>query len=152
MPEAIQFIAEPPVCLSRWRENARGLGEWSAYMPVEKQYSPGEINKAGIVLSSPNATKVQLDQAIEVMDNWRMSHTFPLELARKTLESRATKISVNPTIGTRLKREESIRAKLEREHVMKLSTMQDIGGCRVIVRNMPEVDDLIALYGDDPDI
>jgi len=152
MIDTLQFMAEPPVGLGYWRENPRRLSEWPAYMPVEKQYSPGEINKAGIVLSSPSATKAQLDQAIEVMDNWRLSHTFPLELARKTLELRATKISVNPTIGTRLKREESIRAKLEREHLMKLSTMQDIGGCRIIVRNMKEVDDLIALYGDDPDI
>jgi Region found in RelA / SpoT proteins len=152
MTEALQFIAEPPASLGYWSQNPDGLGEWSAIMPVEKRYSPGEINKAGIVLSSPSATKTQLDQAIEVMDNWRMSHTFPLELARKTLESRVTKTSANPTIGTRLKREESIRAKLVREPLMKLSTMQDIGGCRVIVRNMKEVDDLIALYGHDPEI
>ena len=38
-----------------------------------------------------------------------------------------------------MKREESIREKLMREPTMKLSKMQDIGGCRVILQNMKEV-------------
>ena len=80
------------------------------------------------------------------MDNWRIAHNRPLEMARKLLESRAKLINPHLTIGMRLKREESIRGKLVREPTMKLSKMQDIGGCRVILRDMRDVDDLVALY------
>ena len=88
---------------------------------------------------------------MEVMDNWRLSHAHPMETARVTLESRAKTICHNPTFGTRLKTESSIRAKLKREEKMQLSNMQDIGGCRVILRNMEEVNELLKLYAGDAD-
>jgi hypothetical protein len=126
---------------------------WAGAMTtVAKKYTPGEIDRAGKALIFPEASKEQLDQATEVMDNWRVYHSFPLEIARAALESRAKLVNPNPLIGTRLKREESIRAKLKREPSMKLSTMQDVGGCRVILRDMAEVEKLIALYANDPDI
>ena len=118
----------------------------------ERKYTPGEIDRAGKVLGSSIATKEQEDHAIEVMDNWRLSHAHPMEIARKTLEARAKAVSHSPTFGTRLKTEGSIRAKLMRERTMKLSTMQDIGGCRVIVRDMDEVNRLVDLYAGDSDV
>jgi ppGpp synthetase/RelA/SpoT-type nucleotidyltranferase len=116
---------------------------------TERKYTPGEIDRAGKILGCSTATKEQQDHAIEVMDNWRLSHAYPMETARKTLESRAKSASHSPTFGTRLKTEGSIRAKLIRERRMKLSTMQDIGGCRVILRDMDEVNRLVDLYARD---
>lgn len=137
----------------RLSENSRGL--WTNWMgslaETERKYTPGEIDRAGKVLGSSAATKEQEDHAIEVMDNWRLSHAYPMEAARKILEARAKAVSRNPTFGTRLKTEGSIRAKLMRERSMKLSTMQDIGGCRVIVRDMDEVNRLVELYAGDSD-
>ena len=101
-------------------------------------------------MSSPTATKQESDEAIAVMDSWRVAHNRPLEMARVLLEHRAKRINPNPTIGMRLKREESIRGKLVREPTMKLSKMQDIGGCRVILRDMAEVEALVALYANEP--
>jgi hypothetical protein len=116
---------------------------------AERRYTAGQIDRAGKVLSSPTSTKHEADEAIAVMDSWRIAHNRPLEIARATLEFRAKSINPNPTIGARLKRAESIRGKLFREPTMKLSKMQDIGGCRVILRDMKEVEDLVALYAKD---
>ncbi len=135
-------------------ENPNGLtGAWFGAMTTAvTKYTAGQIDRAGKVLSSSIATKEQIDDAIAVMDGWRIAHGHPLEIALKALQVRATDVNPNATIGTRLKREESIRAKLIREPTMKLSKMQDIGGCRVILRNMNEVDQLVSLYANDPGI
>lgn len=138
--------------LSCLLENSHRLtGGWLSSMErVPRKYSAGQIDRAGKVLSSPTATKQDVDEAIDVMDSWRTAHSRPLEMARGTLEERVKTINPNPTIATRLKREESIRGKLLREPTMKLSKMQDIGGCRVILRDMNEVDSFVALYANDP--
>jgi len=141
----------PSTCLF---ENPYGLtGGWfSSMSTAARRYTAGQIDRAGKVLSSPTATKQDSDDAIAVMDSWRVAHNHPLEMARAALESRAKIISPNPTIGMRLKREESIRGKLVREPTMKLSKMQDIGGCRVILRDMKEVENLVSLYAKDAGI
>jgi hypothetical protein len=147
MSEALELQAERasseslgenalPVCL--WQENPHRLVEgWFSDMPApEWRYTAGQIDRAGKVLSSPASTKHEADEAIAVMDSWRIAHNRPLEIARAMLEFRARSVNPNPTIGSRLKREESIRGKLLREPTMKLSKMQDIGGCRVILRDI----------------
>jgi hypothetical protein len=141
----------PSACLF---ENPHRLpdGWFSDMATAERLYTAGQIDRAGKALSSPTSTKHEADEAIAVMDSWRIAHNRPLEIARATLEFRAKSINPNPTIGSRLKREESIRGKLIREPTMKLSKMQDIGGCRVILRNMEEVEKLVALYGNDDGI
>lgn len=139
----------------RLYENLLGTAsDWMGLMNgIERKYASGEIDRAGKILSSMTTTPTEQEaHAIEVMDNWRLSHAYPMEMARKTLEARAKTISHNPTFGTRLKTESSIRAKLMREKNMKLSTMQDIGGCRVIVRDMEEVNRIVDLYAKDSDI
>lgn len=141
----------PSACLF---ENSHRLpdGWFSDMATAERRYTAGQIDRAGKVLSSPTSTKHEADEAIAVMDSWRIAHNRPLEIARATLEFRARSVNPNPTIGTRLKREESIREKLVREPTMKLSKMQDIGGCRVILRDIKEVDNLVALYANDDHI
>ena len=122
-----------PICL--FENPYRLVNGWAGVMTtVVKRHTSGEINRAGKILSSLNAGNQDVEHAIEVMDNWRLSHTYPLDIAQRTLDARARAVSAKPAIGTRLKREASIRAKLVREPYMQLSTMQDIGGCRVIVR------------------
>lgn len=138
----------PLACLF---ENPHGLtGGWFSDMATaERRYTAGQIDRAGKVLSSPASTKYEAEDAIAVMDSWRIAHNRPLERARAMLEFRAKSINPNPTIGARLKREESIRGKLLREPTMKLSKMQDIGGCRVILQDMKQVEDLVALCAED---
>ncbi|MGA3132024.1 MAG: RelA/SpoT domain-containing protein [Terracidiphilus sp.] len=69
---------------------------------------------------------------------------MPLLVFRGHLAKRAQKVTPNAIIAQRLKRFSSIMNKLSREHHMKLSQMQDLGGCRAI---MPDITSLNALFG-----
>jgi len=66
-----------------------------------------------------------------------------------TLIRRAKKIDTKAIVAQRLKRISSIDAKLrEHDEWMKLTQMQDIGGCRAIVRSVHSVRRLVAEYKD----
>jgi ppGpp synthetase/RelA/SpoT-type nucleotidyltranferase len=138
-----------PVCPGKGNPYRLADTWFGTMSTVAVQHTSGQIDRAGQVLSSSSATKQEIEDAIALMDKWRTAHNRPLKIAWSTLQDRAKQVHPNPTIGTRLKREESIRDKLIREPTMKLSKMQDIGGCRVILRNMKEVDALVSLYAND---
>jgi hypothetical protein len=65
------------------------------------------------------------------------------------VRGRARRIDSAAIVSQRLKRVSSIRAKLARpeNRNMKLSTMQDIGGCRAVVRDIAAMKQLVSLYG-----
>jgi hypothetical protein len=65
---------------------------------------------------------------------------------RMTLTGRAKKIDERAIIAQRLKRLFSIAVKLKRNQHMALSQMQDLGGCRAVVRNVRAVHRLVAKY------
>jgi len=54
----------------------------------------------------------------------------------------------DPTVAQRIKRLPSIRHKLERMPSMKLSRMQDIGGCRAVVSTVPVLNGLVEYYAE----
>src|SRR5205809_639624 len=59
---------------------------------------------------------------------------------------RAKRISSSALIAQRLKRLPSIALKLRQNQNMKLSQMQDIGGCRAIMRNLRDAKRLMKVY------
>ena len=63
-----------------------------------------------------------------------------------TLLGRAKGADERAVVAQRLKRLSSITAKLRRFRDMKLSRMQDIGGCRAVVRTVARVRQLTTLY------
>jgi hypothetical protein len=86
------------------------------------------------------------DLAMSITNNWRSSHGFPLQCLKMTLRSRAKRIDKNAIVAQRLKRLSSITVKLGRNKHMKLSQMQDLGGCRAILVSVPAVDRLVRLF------
>jgi hypothetical protein len=68
-----------------------------------------------------------------VVDNWRSSHAYPLVIFRQTLSRRAHKVDQGVLIAQRIKRLSSIALKLNRFRNLRLTTIQDIGGCRAIL-------------------
>lgn len=66
---------------------------------------------------------------------------------RTTQKGRA--ISKNCIVAQRIKRFESIQSNLSREPSMKLSQMQDIGGCLAVMLNVAHVEALVQLYLED---
>lgn len=111
------------------------------------QYSITEVNAAGRMLSTlGDGTPDAYAHAISVIDNWRASHAYPLLIFYQTLKNRATRIHRSPLVAQRTKRLISIIEKLRREEKMKLSQMQDIGGCRAVLGTLEQVRKLEQIY------
>ncbi len=111
------------------------------------QFRKGEIDRAGQQLITLPVWDPERDIALEVINNWRSCHNYPLHIVTKTLGSRAkTKISEKSLVARRIKRMASIAIKLRQNPGMKLSQMQDIGGCRAILNNVNEVENLVEVY------
>jgi ppGpp synthetase/RelA/SpoT-type nucleotidyltranferase len=83
------------------------------------------------------------DQALEVINNWRAVHSYPLQTIKMALKRRAQRIDPAAVVAQRLKRLASIRLKLkvslEAGRHPNLSQMQDIGGCRAVMRTVDQV-------------
>ena len=74
-------------------------------------------------------------------------HTYPLNTFQATLRYKAEKVHPKRLVAQRIKRLSSIRSKLRRfSPWLKLSDMQDIGGCRAIVSSVEQVRRLVTLY------
>lgn len=106
------------------------------------QYSGNQIEKAGHMLSDPNISDNERSIALKILNNWRASHSYPLQIICDNLR----KNNPNAIVVQRLKRLDSIIGKLERFPQMNLYKMQDLGGCRVIVDSVDDVRHAIDNY------
>lgn len=118
---------------------------------ISPEYSRKLVNKAGDILIAPNAlegyTFIDYVNAIEVLDNWRASHNYPLNTFQANIRTKIRRARYrNAIVAQRLKRSVSILDKLKREPRMRLSTMQDIGGIRAIVGSLAEALELADSY------
>lgn len=120
------------------------------------EYNRGRVDAAGneLVTASPQFDvaldiedwQEEWETTLQVINNWRSSHSYPLQAIKMTLLGRAKNIESTAIVAQRLKRLSSIKAKLTRNPHMKLSQMQDIGGCRAIVRTAHAVRRLVVAY------
>jgi ppGpp synthetase/RelA/SpoT-type nucleotidyltranferase len=113
---------------------------------IKPLYNRGRVDAAGDILISPHAPELDYLEALKRISNWRSSHSYPLQALKMTLLGRAKKIDEAALVAQRLKRLSSIALKLERNPNMKLSQMQDMGGCRAVLRSVEEVEKLAAVY------
>lgn len=100
---------------------------------VTLEHSKGQVDAAGSLLASGTASTDEYNQALDILNNWRAAHSFPLNTIQVGLRRRARGIDEHSLIAQRLKRVSSILQKLQRFPHMKLSRMQDIGGCRAVL-------------------
>lgn len=113
---------------------------------AKRWHSKGRIDRAGKELITLPPTDPLMDETLDVINNWRACHGFPLQSIKMTLLMRAKSVYPSALIAQRLKRLPSIAIKLRDNPNMKLSQMQDMGGCRAILRNMAQVDRLVQIY------
>lgn len=106
------------------------------------KYSKSEINKAGQIIANPNSSDDDCVRSLEILNNWRASHAYPLQIICSNLRSK----NPNAIVVQRLKRLKSIVGKIERFPDMNLYRMQDLGGCRVIVDTIDQVYNAIDRY------
>jgi ppGpp synthetase/RelA/SpoT-type nucleotidyltranferase len=108
-------------------------------------FSKGIIDRAGAELIQPTTDRA-LEEALAIINNWRACHSYPLQTIKMTLLRRAKNVSVSAVIAQRLKRLPSISLKLQHNEKMKLSQMQDIGGCRAVMPNIIDTQKLAMIY------
>ena len=105
-------------------------------------YNSSQIDRAGIALANGSSS----DADLEVINNWRSSHSFPLQIIKMMLKGRVRKADASKgLVSQSLKRMTSIRAKTARESI-RLSQMQDVGGCRAVMSNIAAVERLIFFF------
>lgn len=112
------------------------------------EFSRGQVDAAGKLLASDDVD-VFLDtreNTYYVINNWRASHGYPLQALKMNLLHRAQSVDMTALVAQRLKRLISIEMKLRRNRNMKLSQMQDIGGCRAVLRTIGRLDALVERY------
>ena len=99
---------------------------------TEGRISTAEIDQAGRTLArlASAARTREFDEAASLVNEWRALHAHPLGVIRNSLRRQAPEQAL---VAQRLKRLPSIQAKLRRMSTLRLTQMQDIGGCRVVV-------------------
>lgn len=104
------------------------------------KYGSKKISKAGnIALTSTD--KNEVDNAINIIDDWRSLHLIALDDLQNRIVSLLKKNNIRiSAVSRRLKRISSILNKLDRNPKSGLGTMQDIGGLRIIVPTMGILD------------
>lgn len=108
------------------------------YMAWKKlEYSKNQVDKAGRKVSTLENSSNEYKESLKIVDNYRAAHGYPLYIITNKLK-RMTK-GKKIFVVHRLKRLDSIVAKLKRNDHMSLRNMQDLGGCRVVVSKVEDV-------------
>lgn len=113
---------------------------------VKPEYSRKSVDRAGITYIDVAASAEDREMALAVINNWRSSHSYPLNAVQVPLRKKVAQIDSDPTVAQRIKRLPSIRHKLDRFSWMKLSKMQDIGGCRAVMSSVDQANELVGYY------
>jgi ppGpp synthetase/RelA/SpoT-type nucleotidyltranferase len=111
------------------------------------------INKAGrdlvaLIESSGEVDKwtgddwAQYNECTKYINHWRACHAYQLNAFQINLRRMGRKFDRNVLIAQRTKRLISIFNKLWDRRSMKLTQMQDVGGCRAVLRNVKAVQEL----------
>jgi len=112
------------------------------------RYTRGSINRVGKLLVTDNISPQERDEALDELNDWRSLHLDPMNMFQATLRGYVERIDPkHGIVAQRLKRTPTIIDKLKnRQQVMKLGEMQDIGGLRAIVSDVAKVRELEKKY------
>lgn len=103
------------------------------------RFSRAAVDRSGRTLLDQSAPPISTDAAWDALANWRALHAFPLNTITMDLRQKVKRVRPGANVVQRLKRARSILAKLHKESSMRLTQMQDIGGCRAVVETIDEV-------------
>ena len=106
----------------------------------------GEVERAGNTLRDTNEVRDLPPMTIETINDWRSSHRFPLYTVQMGIRRHSLRQDPDAVISQRLKRLVSIQAKLIRFENMKYHQVQDLGGCRVVFKQINNIQKTIDSY------
>lgn len=113
---------------------------------VAPNYSRARVDKSARVFIDDTAGKRQREIAMGIVSNWRSAHAFPLNTIYMDMKRKAERIHTSAISVQRLKRQRSLISKLKREPSMRLTQMQDIGGCRTVLEDINQIRKLLEAY------
>ena len=58
-----------------------------------KEYSKSKTNSAGVILCDNNKPEEDKNRALEILSNWRASHSYPMHIFKKRLKRVSEKIA-----------------------------------------------------------
>jgi ppGpp synthetase/RelA/SpoT-type nucleotidyltranferase len=115
---------------------------------ITRGFSKTQVNKAGKLIGNGGGTQSELADARDKVSNFRSAHAYPLFSVTIHVRKNALALNTNAIVARRLKRLPTIIDKLKRHPNMNVTTMHDLGGCRVILSSVAEVDALVErLHG-----
>lgn len=118
---------------SRVDKAGRNICKWLARLDQDTELT---ISNADTQIVVPDS----IVEDFRVANEWRMTHAAPLSGVNGSLRSFSSTTGIETQIAQRHKRLRRILFKLARAgSTMRLSAMQDIGGCRVIFRSLDEL-------------
>ncbi len=106
--------------------------------------SKSQVRRAGDIYRNyrvdNSISQEEYTKALEIITIFRSQHQNSLDSILQTINQTLKKLKIdNAIIAHRLKRSISIEKKLKRFPKMSLDRMQDIAGCRVIVKNYKDL-------------
>ena len=110
------------------------------------EYSRAEVNAASRIWLAEDSSFEDKAEALKIVNNWRGIHAFPLNTFQMGLRRRGGRFSNDVVVAQRIKRLSSIQLKLSLRDTMKLTQMQDIGGCRAILEDVQKVESLVNSF------
>lgn len=112
-------------------------------------YSKSQIIDAGKTLSghisASEARSEKILNAFRIARSWREACAYPMRRVRMELVAKVRSNDKQAISAARLKRMVSVRKKLRETH-FTLYQMQDIGGCRVILEDIADLNIVLAPY------
>ncbi len=109
------------------------------------KYGSARISKAGNIALTSNDKK-EVDNAISIINDWRSLHLIVLDELQNFIVALLSQRNIREfSVSRRLKRLSSILNKLDRNPQSGLGTMQDIGGLRIVVPTMSNLNKAFAL-------
>jgi putative GTP pyrophosphokinase len=106
--------------------------------PAPPKTTNAAIDRAGKVLLETKSSSREYDEALLIVNAWRVGHAYPINTFITTLRRKTLRIK-GSIVAQRLKRLPTIIQKLRRNPSMSLSRMQDIGGTRAILPDIKSV-------------
>ena len=117
---------------------------------VVPEHSKSAVGRASKIIGKGKGTPAEQTAARAVLSNFRSAHAFPLNAVTVTVRQKALAVNPNAVVAQRLKRLPTILDKLVRHPSMSVTTMHDLGGCRVVFDGIREVNDLVEALRDLP--
>jgi hypothetical protein len=126
-------------------------GEYKCCSPVEaevsllsKQPNDEEVNAAVRLLISREGDAHARSAAFDKVAAFRSSFAFPLCVVSKVLQKHTYSIDQAVSVYGRSKRMISILTKVQRLPRLKVTTLQDVAGCRAVMGDVEQAEELAA--------